>query len=279
MKSILGSLFCCCSRRKDIDAVQDEHSHLLPSVEDRSQIPTYDATTIDHQKAKERLHGIVKSKEGKMVRVLSRVPFNLRNDPMDGPANTSSSRSNRSPSANVSYTYNRSLGHFRGQDMSRRSSSKPSPSVSRSESASSMQQVSVSRFSTTDELDPYLEHKLKVHLIQTVKSNQRAFSRRGRSKTRHSRPAEDGDEQAKAPTLEGIQSVDSGRGDFNVSGYTALGQDEELKSPSGSGVEGHGVTPLSNETNVVYKAISNEISASLKDHFEDVGTLTRSWGD
>ncbi|KAI5119856.1 hypothetical protein M0805_000690 [Coniferiporia weirii] len=281
MNGILVSLFSCCSRRKPIDATLDERAFLIPPSEDGPSIPAYDAASVDHQKAKERLHGIVKAKEGKMVRVLSRVPFNLRNAPTDGHANTSSSRSNRSPSTNLAYPHNRSLDYMHRQDTSRRSSSKHSPSVSRSESMSSMQQVSVSRFSTTDDpTDPYVEHKLKVHLIPVVKSNQRAFSRRGRSKTRHSRHVEDADDLENAPALEGIQSIDSGRGDVDMPDNVAPGINGGSDFPSGSTGPGEPkMKSLGDEENADLKTFSNELASILKDDFQDVGTLTRSWGD
>lgn len=42
---------------------------------------TYDATTIDHQKAKERLHVIVKAKEG-YASLLLFVPLTIAQDSM-----------------------------------------------------------------------------------------------------------------------------------------------------------------------------------------------------
>ncbi|KAH8119145.1 hypothetical protein DFH11DRAFT_1540006 [Phellopilus nigrolimitatus] len=213
----------------------DERTPFIPLGEDGPSTSTYDATTIDHQKAKDRLHVIVKSKEG--------------------PPNE--------------------------QILSRHSSPKPSPSISRSESASSMHQASVSRVSTSEDMaDPYIEHKLKVHLVPTAKSNQRVFSRRGRSKTRQGRLVEDGELSVNAPTLEGIQSVDSGRGDFDSAESHLLARNEVLDSlPGVSDIDRPDVTPLSDEDNAAIKAVSNDLSATLRDTFEDVGTLTRSWGD
>lgn len=266
-----------------IDEEQGEHTTLLPSNEDGPSTSTYDSTTIDHQKAKERLHVIVKAKEGKMVRVLARGPFNLRNDPENGLPNASSSRSYRSPSTNVSQANTSGLDPYGGDNDSRQSSSKyvPSPSVSRSESASSVQQASISRVSTDEFSEQNLEHRLKVQLVSTAKGNQRIYSRRGRSKTKHGRFEDDAEGASNMPTLEGIQSVDSGRGDFYTSEHLLHPKsDEENAVASGSNnAKRPQVAPLSNEENAEIKAISKQLSPWLKDEFEDVGTLTRSWGD
>lgn len=240
-----------------------------------------------------------------MVRVLSRVPFNLRNDPENGLPNTaSSSRSNRSPSTNLSYTHHtRASDQFGRNSNGRRSSSKvaPSPSISRSESASSIQQASMSRVSTDDLTDPYMEHKLKVQLIPTMKSKQRVYSRRGRSKTKQGRFTDEADGTDNVPTLEGIQSVDSGRGNFDApEEQYPIKNTEEIGASSGSNnADRPQTTPLSDEENLEVrhylnisqiviprsfhlkiKGISRELSSKLiKDEFEDVGMLTRSWGD
>lgn len=222
----------------------------------------YESTSIDHQKAKERLHVIVKAKEGcatflsaypsviqlshyrrRMVRVLSRVPFNLRNEPMNGLAHASSSRSNRSPS-NVAHK-----DQYGGDNDSEQFSPRyrPSPSVSRSVSTSSIQQASNSRISTDDLSDPYGEHKLKVQLVPTPKNSKRVYSRRGRSKTKHGKLGDGSDELVNVPTLEGIQSVDSGREDLGLE-QQALKIDEQPSTPSNPESSGRPhITPLSKE--------------------------------
>lgn len=165
-----------------------------------------------------------------MVNVLSRVPFNLRNEP----GRASSSRSHRSTSATLdgpAHTISTSdAAHL---EISRTSSpnKRDSPPLSRSESMSSMQQRdgggggTLSRVSTSDELYNR-EPSLKVILIKTAKSHARALSRRGRSRTRSGRYPENGDLEDGIPTLEGIQSVDSGRAIFHV-GDTSLNTEDE----------------------------------------------------
>lgn len=178
-----------------------------------------------------------------MVKVISRdSPFNLRNQ--SGLGSTSESRSTRSPSANLSYYVSGSEQTPMGRryDSSRR---RPSSSISRSESTSSMQQASMSRVSD-DMTDPYSEFKLRIKLIPSAKSNQRIFSRRGRSKTRQGRFRDDPEN---VPTLEGIQSVDSSRGEFyDTESHTLNGVSGVLKTGATSSTRPK-VTPLNEEDN------------------------------
>lgn len=141
-----------------------------------------------------------------MVNVLARVPFNLRDDANSKQGNTSSpSRSTRSFSANL----NRPTIMRDGS--SRASSPKESPSISRSESASSLHHASTSHTLLEDDLEPVLN----ARIISTNKSKQRVFGRRGRSTTRQGRfgvgDVDSGDNTT--PVLEGIQSVGSVAGE------------------------------------------------------------------
>lgn len=191
-----------------------------------------------------------------MVNVLSRVPFNLRNDPQSGQANTSSpSRSNRSISVNLNRPAIRALDA--NDASSRASSPKPSPSISRSESASSIHHASSSHISTTDDFDH--EPILKARLVSTPKNKARVFSRRGRSKTRQSRFTEDGSPVDSTPILEGIQSVDSGRGGTEHQGHGGDFGDLHQAStlPEGEGPE---VKQLSEEDKAV---VRHPLSPSL----------------
>lgn len=148
----------------------------------------------------------------KMVRVLARVPFDIRSEQGNGVSNSSSSRSDRSTSANANFPNDRSTEYFDEQGASRRSSSKLSPSASRSASMSSVHQASTSHFSASDDvLEGAADHKLKVHLIPSSKSNMRILGGRGRSSSKYRKLGGDLDDRAALSVLEGIQSVDSER--------------------------------------------------------------------
>ncbi|KAF8196420.1 hypothetical protein BJ912DRAFT_1040048 [Pholiota molesta] len=113
------SLFsCCCHRRQpssDDVNTPDERSHLIPATSEDLISPTslgLPRTYVDdNQRMKERMSDIVRAKEGKMVNVNARLPFNLHNQPSGSgsgsthaahPSSASSlslSSSSRSPSA------------------------------------------------------------------------------------------------------------------------------------------------------------------------------------
>jgi len=209
-----------------------------------------------------------------MVNVLSRVPFNLRNDP----GRASSSRSHRSTSATIDGPANASTdAHL---EISRASSpNKLSPPLSRSESLSSMQHGTLSRVSTSDELYDR-EPSLKVKLIKSAKTHARALSRRGRSRTKPGRYLENGDVEEGAPALEGIQSVDSGRAIFHV-GDTSVNTEDEIAVSANVDSDRPIVEALNDEEDAAIRALSQELSTSLSEdfNFQDVGSIARGWGD
>jgi len=79
------------------------------------------------------------------------------------------------------------------------------------------------------------------------------------------------------PTLEGIQSVDSGRVELEDANVNRDALDSH-KHPSDAG--GSGIMPLNGEDNAAILALSHDISKSLQDDFkfEDL-EISRGWGD
>ena len=226
------------------------------------------------------------------MNVLLRAPFNLRNEPSSSQANVSSSRSGRSPSSNYNRLYNRNLDFNEG-DLSQNSSPKASPPKSRSESNSSLRQGSLSHASATEDIPYDREPILKARLVGTSKGAPRVFNRRGRSRTRSTRLITDTTSEG-LPTLEGIQSVDSGR--INVTNPLGNGNSSKEAFPSGSSAEA--IDPLNEDedatvctatkfhcaTSLIITqilAISEELSKSLENslNLEDIGALSRGWGD
>ena len=109
----------------------------------------------------------------------------------------------------------------------------------------------MSRLSTDELSDPYGEHKLRAQLIPSSKSSSHAYGRRGRSRNRQGRISSDSNDAGRMPTLEGIQSVDSGRGDFHEHDAPLLGKSSEVVGPaegqkSAGGAE---IIPLSKRDN------------------------------
>ncbi|KAG0700823.1 hypothetical protein DFH29DRAFT_929852 [Suillus ampliporus] len=99
-------LFSCCGirQRQRDPTVPDEHTFLIPATT-TGETPTPQPRVVDHQKLKERLGIVVRTKEGKMVNVNAPFPFNLHNQCLGDPPSRSVSggtldscrRTSRSP--------------------------------------------------------------------------------------------------------------------------------------------------------------------------------------
>ncbi|CDO75689.1 hypothetical protein BN946_scf184585.g2 [Trametes cinnabarina] len=77
MASFFQHVFGCCIRRRlhlHNPEEPDENTPFIPPSDDAPPPRTY---TIDHERMRERLGTIVRSKEGKMVNVNQPLPFNL----------------------------------------------------------------------------------------------------------------------------------------------------------------------------------------------------------
>lgn len=145
-------MFCCCFRtRSDSTSSQpDERTRLIPQTEEPA--PIRNAVVVDPERMAERLRGIVRSKEGKMVSLNTPLPFNLRNKALTTYSDPSTSRSGRFPS--------------------------PQPSV---ETA----QTSDSASHDPDNGDGEERSALNVRVVRVVgPSAAGAFARRGRSHAR-----------------------------------------------------------------------------------------------
>ncbi|CAA7263014.1 unnamed protein product [Cyclocybe aegerita] len=109
MAGVFERIFGCCLSRKRsqiLNVQPDERTHLIPALNEPvgSSLPS--VYVVDHERMKERLSTIVRSKEGKMVNVAARLPFNLHNrnlsvtllDP------SYSNTASRSPSTSTSHS-------------------------------------------------------------------------------------------------------------------------------------------------------------------------------
>lgn len=76
MLSSFLRLLCCCYSRKPESSISDERARLL-----QFQIPTTPSQPVHVEESsyRERMGTIVRTMEGKMVNVSSRLPFNLHN--------------------------------------------------------------------------------------------------------------------------------------------------------------------------------------------------------
>ncbi|KAI0044274.1 hypothetical protein FA95DRAFT_1562396, partial [Auriscalpium vulgare] len=106
--SFLYQILCCVRPRADSTSEPDERTRLIPPTEDTS--PAQRHVVIDHQRMKERLTVIVRSKESKMVNLNAALPFNLHNKALHGRLDPSTSRSGRGPSPQPSVETSQSSG-------------------------------------------------------------------------------------------------------------------------------------------------------------------------
>lgn len=86
-------------RKSSIPSVIDEESRLIPDTAEPPPV-LQNIVVVDHDKMKERLNEIVRSKEGKMVNVNSQLPFNLHNRVLSNldPSSSRSASLSTSPS-------------------------------------------------------------------------------------------------------------------------------------------------------------------------------------
>ncbi|KAI0074423.1 hypothetical protein K474DRAFT_1665432 [Panus rudis PR-1116 ss-1] len=96
MHELLRQILCCCRARSNS---LDEPDETTPFIRPTNDVVSQTNPAVDHQKLRERLGTIVRSKEGKMVNVNAPLPFNLHNRSLHAQLEPSSSRSARSLSA------------------------------------------------------------------------------------------------------------------------------------------------------------------------------------
>jgi len=162
MSSLWARTFSCCIRARSSHVGPHERT---PLIRDTEYAPTPPLPrVIDHQRMKERLGNIVRSKEDKMVNVNAQIPFNLHNQNLGQRLDPSSSRSARSRSGGANADYS--------SENSRRPSPSPAPSLQISRSSTSLHpgDVASAHFSVDHEPRKPL---LNVRLVRGV-GKQRA---------------------------------------------------------------------------------------------------------
>ncbi|TDL25954.1 hypothetical protein BD410DRAFT_825885 [Rickenella mellea] len=275
MMSMLSQVFFCCLRSRTHDKLHpDETTPLIRPTDEVSPYPGHEDVIVDYQKTKERLGVIVRSKEGKMVNVLSAVPFNLRNEPIHAQGEASSSRSGRSLSTN-----HNGVPEINGLASHRRASPRPSLSTSRSHSSTSLHPGSASYIPPMEdngEREPILNARLV-----TLPGVRRIKSRRGRTRGRLGRE----DMKDELPDDMYTPKMDLQGNGVTIEATTTEEEEEYDNDPSDSTDAPDDprpdVKPLSEGERAKMKRLSDEIDTALEAGFkiEDVGTISRGWGD
>lgn len=239
---------CCLSRHAKELNIPDDRSRLIPATEpslnDNSSV-----AVVDHQRLKQRLDTIVRSKKGQMVNVTSELPFNLHNKPLLALDPSSSSRSESasttrdSQSPNTPIRYQRKVRIRSPNRKSPSHSAEPSPARSRSDSSSGEDEA-------MSDLEEHAPHPiLDVRLVRGCPHGSGIVARRGRALVRFGGGYAEG-------TVEREGSGDRGKGKERAHDDTRHGQrgsspdgDEQLGSGT---VDNHagpaGVHPASSQS-------------------------------
>ncbi|TBU48649.1 hypothetical protein BD309DRAFT_987168 [Dichomitus squalens] len=287
MASIFQLVCCCCARGGPSGQNEpDEHTPLFQPSDDSPPARNY---TVDHQKMKERLGHIVRSKEGKMVNVNQPLPFNLHNRPTYGrpdrsvSTNTTPPRPTSSTSQNNPSPDSPSVSTFQKQPTVPPyvPSRDPSPSIQTSRSTSSLHPGDASYL--PPEADPdggFRRAILNVRLVRGPGGfTPGGRARQGRSVTRGrlGRFGEHSGESAEDVNGKGKQ-VENSRDGIEVESPSPAeegSQNRNLGQPHQLGNGGQAAGRGSPD------AVPDRRAPFLATEFkiEDVGSLSQSWGE
>ncbi|KAI0745626.1 hypothetical protein C8Q76DRAFT_704223 [Earliella scabrosa] len=284
MASVIHYVFGCCMRgRSPTPNGPDERT---PFIQPTDEIPPPRNYTVDHQKMKERLGHIVRSKEGKMVNVNQPLPFNLHNRPAYGQTDRSLSANTTPPrptsSTNPSPDSPSAAAYPNQHAPSYTPSREPSPSIQTSRSASSLHPGDASYL--PPEADPDGGVRRPILNVRLIRGPGGFIAggriRQGRSATR-GRLGRFGEERGEVPedaSGKGKQVEDNGDGVLEVESPSTPGdaiheRTIQLGTPHGNG---NGAHPDGSSN-----AAPDRRAAFLASEFkiEGVGSISQSWGE
>jgi hypothetical protein len=232
-------------------------SHLIPAIAEPTSASMEEGFVIDHRRLKERMSSIVRSKEGKMVNINARLPFNLHNKKLsatiDASSSGSRSRSSHRPSLNSSPLSPplRSHEHIQGYVVA------PLDHISHLDSTPGSRENSVHESEVSSTRTPILN----VRLVKNLPAGLAA--RRGR-------PRRKGGESTSIGSGSGIQeeSVPANIGlpcsDGTVADNTPRAEDFCLRAA---------------ETVEPKPMVSVSPASTVDFIIQDTGPLTVTWGD
>ncbi|KAH8107662.1 hypothetical protein BXZ70DRAFT_911959 [Cristinia sonorae] len=269
MDALFRQCFSCCIRaRSRSPAGPDETSRLLDPPRD-AVLPSAPTYVVDHQKMKERIGAIVDSKKRMMVNVNAPLPFNLQNKPLHLKFDPSTSRRLSDTSSGAPGSRRPSYSPARSRDLS--------PSLQTSNSTASLHQGDTSFppgvFNDNGARVPVFNARLIP-----VNGAFRVGGIRGRSTTR-GRLGRHGEERGRSTPELGQQVDENGSGDDGS---------EVVNIATGSVsafVEGEtNRTPTMHSPSTIRQAedmfgSEGVTPQDFKFRIQDVGKLSRSWGD
>ncbi|KAI0743657.1 hypothetical protein C8Q80DRAFT_1182684 [Daedaleopsis nitida] len=283
MAAVIHYVFGCCLRGRSPPANGPDES--TPFIQPTDEVPPPRNYTVDHQKMKERLGHIVRSKEGKMVNVNQPLPFNLHNRPTYGHMNRSLSANTTPPrpaSSGNPLPDSPSTSAFPTQQHapSYTPSREPSPSIQTSRSTSSLHPGDASYL--PPEADPDGGVRRPILNVRLVRSPGGFIAggrvRQGRSVTRRrlGRFGEERGEGLENASRKGKHIENGGDGVLEVESPSTLGDSSQDRSDRLGPLNGNGV-----QADGSGNAASDRKAAFLASEFkiEDVGSLSQSWGE
>ncbi|KAI0633497.1 hypothetical protein C8Q77DRAFT_1057605 [Trametes polyzona] len=276
MASVVRYVFGCCIRARSPGPKEpDERTPFIQPTDEVSPIRTY---TVDHDRLKERLGTIVRSKEGKMVNVNQPLPFNLHGRPPHARPDRSLSANTTPPRASTTHTT---------RVPSYSTSREPSPSIQTSRSTSSLHPGDASYL--PPEADPDGGNRRPILNIRLVRGPGGFYAgarpRPGPvSRGRSGRPGEE-DARENGDEAGGSGSTD-GKGKAVANGVSETSDPTPSTTgerPNPAGVS-ESATGHSGDTHgAVGSAAAAEAHESTpfdsEFKIEDVGDIAQSWGD
>ncbi|KAI1794239.1 hypothetical protein LXA43DRAFT_1072826 [Ganoderma leucocontextum] len=285
MASIIQVVFSCCMRSgPSTTSEPDERTPFIQPSDEATPVRNY---TVDHQKMKERLGYIVRSKEGKMVNVNQPLPFNLHNRRSYGrqdrsvSANTTPPRPTSSASQTNPSPDSPSASGYPTQPNipSYTPSRDPSPSIQTSHSTSSLHPGDASYL--PPEADPDGGIRRPILNVRLVRGSGMFIpggrARQGRSATRGRLGRFGEDRSGSTEDVSGKgKRVENGGGGIEVESPSTAGENSQVRD---IGLPAH--LQDGRRADESSNAVPDRRAPFLATEFkiEDVGSLSQSWGE
>ncbi|EIW62707.1 uncharacterized protein TRAVEDRAFT_160672 [Trametes versicolor FP-101664 SS1] len=279
MASVVRYVFGCCIRAHSPGPKEPDER--TPFIQPSDEVPPIRTYTVDHDRLKERLGTIVRSKEGKMVNVNQPLPFNLYGRPPHA-------RLDRTDLAPQSSTIagNPHLPRMPSQSTSR----EPSPSIQTSRSTSSLHPGDASYL--PPEADPEGGSRKPILNVRLVRGPGGFFAgarprpgpmtrgRPGRPSEERARENGDGSGALGSTDGKGKAVVDGANGTPDAPSSTTAEAHTHADNPdeaAAAALNGNGTHSHADGSVAAQAPESSGSDSEFK--IEDVGDIAQSWGD
>ncbi|KAI0674889.1 hypothetical protein C8Q78DRAFT_1075237 [Trametes maxima] len=285
MATVFRQFFGCCIRSRPQNP--EEPDERTPFIQPTDEVPPILTYTVDHDRMRERLGTIVRSKEGKMVNVNQPLPFNLHGRPPHARTDRSLSANTTPPRASSSAgpTPESSTAAGNGQRPrlpSYSPSREPSPSIQTSRSTSSLHPGDASYL--PPEADPENGHRRPILNVRLVRGpggfmplggrpRQGAATVRGRSGRPNEERSRENGGDAEGP------AAARGKGKATASGVNGASNASSFANGEASSADDDNAAHIANSGNNGGAALEEPSALDSEFKIEDVGDISQSWGD